>query len=469
MGGEPPSVTDIAEAIKTLAGLSAPEYDRQRKAKANELGIRVGTLDALVEKSRPKGRQPQLVNGLAKADFIMGKEGIMPLFANVIELFKAYPDKWKLRYDEFSRRSYCGDEFLTDYHLLAIAEWVQRNGVLASVRTAGDAAIKHAESIRFHPVKDYLESLTWDGINRIDHLMIDHAGAEDTPLTRAITSRWLIQAVARIYEPGCTADATLVLEGNQGLGKSTLLRELFGDRWFTDHLPDIGSKDALVQLRGVWCVEIAELATLGRVDAAKIKAFLTSRIDRYRDPYGRMVADFPRTCIFAGTVNPGADGYMKDPTGARRFWPIAVSGKIDTSSLRQNRDQIWAEAASRYRAGESWYLDTGELQTAASDAQAERFEDDPWDEAIQGFVLGKNETTTTQILEHALGLYKKSEWGRAEQMRVGRWLAHNGWKRFKRRIGTKTYWAFLNPKYEGRVPSLIELNDGEGTDENTLI
>jgi len=448
VGGDTPSIPDVAEAVKALAALSAPEYDRLRKSKAKELGIRATTLDALVEKAQPKRGSRSLINGLSNADFIMGKEGIMPLFANVIELFKSYPDKWRLRYDEFSRRSYCGDEFLTDYHLLAIAEWVQRNGILASVRTAGDAAIKHAESIRFHPIKDYLESLKWDGIGRIDHILIDHAGAEDTQLTRAITSRWLIQAVARIYEPGCTADATLVLEGSQGLGKSTLLRELFGDRWFTDHLPDIGSKDALVQLRGVWCVEIAELATLGRVDAAKIKAFLTSRIDRYRDPYGRMVADFPRTCIFAGTVNPGADGYMKDPTGARRFWPISVNGKIDTAAIRSNRNQIWAEALARYQQGESWYFDTEDLQVAATEAQADRFEDDPWDETIQNYVLGKREVTTTQVLEFGIDISKKSDWGRAEQMRVGRWLAHHGWKRAKKREGTKVKWVFLNPLYQ---------------------
>lgn len=465
---EPPSIPDISDAVKRLATLAPVEYDRVRKAEAKALEIRVTTLDALVERARPR-RNVQLQNGLSKADFIMGKEGISALFVNVIELLRVHPEKWRLRYDEFAKRSYCGDDFLTDYHLLAIAEWVQRNGVYASVRTIGDAAIKHAESVRFHPIKDYLESLKWDGISRIDHILIDHAGAEDTDLTRAITSRWLIQAVARIYEPGCTADATLVLEGPQGLGKSTLLRELFGDRWFTDHLPDIGSKDALVQLRGVWCVEIAELATLGRVDAAKIKAFLTSRIDRYRDPYGRMVADFPRTCIFAGTVNPGADGYMKDPTGARRFWPVTVSGKIDTTSIRNSRDQIWAEALTRYRSRESWYLDTSELQTAAAVAQADRFEDDPWDEPIQMFVLGKDFVTTTQVLEHGIGLYKKSEWGRAEQMRVGRWLSHNGWKRFKRRNGTKTYWAFLNPIYQGDVPTISNQNDDLGTDENALI
>ena len=445
MEGDTPSIPDIGEAVKSLAVLSAPEYDRLRKAKAKELGIRTGTLDALVEKARPKRHPVQLMNGLAQADFIMGKEGISALYANVIELLRVYPEKWELKHDEFSKRSFCKGEYLVDYHLLAIAEWVQRNGVLASVRTIGDAILRHAESVRFHPVKDYLESLKWDGIDRIEHILIDHAGAADNAYTRAVTSRWLIQAIARIYEPGCTADATLVLEGDQGLGKSTLLRSLFGDRWFTDHLPDIGSKDALVQLRGIWCVEIGELATLGRADAARIKAFLTSRIDRYRDPYGRMVADYPRTCIFAGTVNPGADGYLKDPTGARRFWPIAVNGLIDNAAIHQNRDQIWAEALHRYRAGERWYLDTSTLQVAASEAQADRFEDDPWDEPIQAYVLGKAEVTTVEVLEHGIGLYKKSEWGRAEQMRIGRWLGHHGWKRMKKRDRTKTKWVFLNP------------------------
>ncbi len=437
MAGGPPSIPDIAEAVKRLAALAPHDYDRARKNEAKTLGIRAGTLDAMVEKARPR-RTVKLLNGLANADFIMGKDGISALYANAVELLRVHPEKWRLRYDEFAKRSYCGDEFLSDFHLLAISEWVQRNGVLASVRTIGDAIIRTAESIRFHPVKDYLESLKWDGVSRIDHLLIDHAGAEDTPLTRAVTSRWLIQAIARIYEPGCTADATLVLEGDQGLGKSTLLRELFGDRWFTDHLPDIGSKDAMVQLRGVWCVEIGELATLGKADAARIKAFLTSRIDRYRDPYGRMVADYPRTCIFAGTVNPGADGYLKDPTGARRFWPIAVNGEIDNKSIRANRDQFWAEAMTRYQAHESWYLDTAPLKADAAEIQADRFEDDPWDEAIQTYVRGRKEVTTTDILREAIGLTAKADWGKAEQMRVGRWLGHNGWKREKKRSGSKS-------------------------------
>lgn len=439
-----PSIPDIGEAVKALALLPLPAYDRQRKASAKELGIRASTLDGLVEKARPR-RAIQQINGHNQADFIMGKDGISPLYANVIELLRTHPKIWDLKYDDFAKRSYCKDEPLVDYHLLAIAEWVQRNGVLASVRTIGDAIIRHAESVRFHPIKNYLEALAWDGISRIDHMLIDHAGADDTTYTRAVTSRWLIQAIARIYAPGCTADATMVLEGDQGLGKSTLLRELFGDKWFTDHLPDIGSKDALVQLRGVWCVEIGELATLGRADAARIKAFLTSRIDRYRDPYGRMVADFPRTCIFAGTVNPGADGYLKDPTGARRFWPITVNGAIDTLSVRINRDQIWAEALTRYRSGESWYMDTLELKVAASEAQAERFEDDPWDEAIQDYVRGKKEVTTTEILSNAINLSAKGDWGKGEQMRVGRWLQHNGWKRTKKRSGNKTLRVFVNP------------------------
>lgn len=449
-GIEPPNLPNIQEAVKRLSALAAPEYDRARKAEAKALGIRTATLDELVLKAKPT-RSIQLVNGAAKADFIMGRDGISPLYVNAIEILRVHPEKWRLRYDEFAKRSYCGDEFLSDFHLLAIAEWVQRNGVLASVRTIGDAVIKTAESVRFHPVKDYLESLKWDGISRIDHLLIDHAGAEDTALTRAVTARWMIQAIARIYEPGCTADATLVLEGDQGLGKSTLLRELFGDRWFTDHLPDIGSKDALVQLRGVWCVEIGELATLGRADAARIKAFLTSRIDRYRDPYGRMVADYPRTCIFAGTVNPGVDGYLKDPTGARRFWPIVVHGEIDNVAIRQNRDHFWAEALARYRNHESWYLDTTELKTDVAELQADRFEDDPWDETIQSFISGRLIVTTVEILRDGLGLQSKNDWTRAAQMRVGRWLGHNGWKKDRKRKSGKPVRQYLSPKYQPAV------------------
>jgi hypothetical protein len=361
-----------------------------------------------------------------------GDGSVKPIMQNAAMLLAANPHRWDLRFNEFSHRTCLGRDPITDHDILQMSQWVQQSGVHASVSTIGEAINAVAGNQKFHPVREYLDPLVWDGIPRIDMLFIDHAGTPDTPLTRAVTSRWLIQAVARIYQPGCQADTTLVLEGNQGLRKSSFFRELFGDQWFTDHLPDLTSKDALIQLRGVWCVEIAELATLGRADIKKINQFLTSRVDRYRDPYGRVVADFPRTCVFSGTVNPGAGGYLKDETGARRFWPVTVQDQIDIGIIYHNRDMIWAEALHRYRAHEAWYLGEESLSQAATAAALDRFASDPWQSAVDSFLLGKSQVTVEDIFRDALKVEDLGKWSQMDMNRVARCLAFSGWVRVSR-------------------------------------
>lgn len=368
-----------------------------------------------------------------------GDGAIKPLMKNAVMLLQANPHRWDLRFNEFSHRAFLGADPLDDQDIYRIVEWVQWCGVHASTGVITEAIHAVATQNRFHPVKTYLDPLVWDEIPRLDMLFIDHAGTPDSPLTRAMTSRWFIQSIARIYQPGCQADATLILEGTQGLRKSSLFRELFGDQWFTDHLPDLTSKDALIQLRGVWCIEISELATLGRADIKKINQFLTSRVDRYRDPYGRVVADFPRACVFAGTVNPGAGGYLKDETGARRFWPLAINESIDLGAVAGNRDQIWAEALHRYRAGEPWYLDRSELMTAAQAATMERFASDPWQEKIEDFVKRREEVTMEDIFRMALRVDDVSKWNPQDQNRIARCLAFAGWMREQRGAGRWVY------------------------------
>lgn len=384
-----------------------------------------------------------------------GDGAIKPLMKNAVMLIEANPHRWDLRWNAFSARAILGTENLTDQDILLITEWVQLSGVHATSATVSEAINAVAGARRFHPVIEYLDSLTWDGIPRLDMLFIDHAGTPDTELTRAVTGRWFMQAVARIYKPGCQADSTLVLEGIQGLRKSTFFRELFGDRWFTDHLPDITSKDALLQLRGVWCVEIGELATLGRAESAKIKQFLTSRVDRYRDPYGRVVADFPRTCVFAGSINPGAGGYLKDETGARRFWPIKITERINSvNAISDARDHLWAEAVVRYRAGERWYLDTDDLEAAANVVVTERFTTDPWQERIDEFLRGRTETTLAEIFKVALTMPDIGKWAQIDSNRVDRCLAFAQWVREARGSGANRRWVYV-PAKGGAAEPLI--------------
>lgn len=431
---------DAKARLTELAQLDPISYGQRRKAEAKKIGVSVAVLDKEVEKRR---RTPA-VSGDGP-DFILTDKGaIQPVFANAAAVLRHHAMLWPLAFDEFSQRQFLGGQPLTDGDLFAIAEWVQRQGVLAGKKVIDEAVIHTANLNRFHAVKDWLKALEWDGIERLDMMLVDHAGAEDTPLTRAFTSKWMIQAVARIYQPGCQADATLILEGGQDLGKSSLLRALFGDLWFTDHLPDLSNKDAQIQLLGIWCIEIAELATLERSVNAKIKQFLTSRDDRFRLPWDRLAAQHPRQSVFAGTVNPGASGYLKDETGGRRFWPVIVT-EINVAAVYDRREQLWAEAVHRYEHGENWHLGNGSIADDAKEAQSARYVGDPWQEAIENFLGARTEITMEQIFIDCLGLSAKADWTQREMNRVAACLGHIQWERFRKPLDPDTRkrpWAY---------------------------
>jgi len=230
----------------------------------------------------------------------------------------------------------------------------------------------------------WLDGLVWDGEERLAAVLPVLFGAPDTAYVRAVSKAFLVMLVARAFEPGCQADYMLVLEGPQGARKSSALRALIGPDWFSDTTIAIGSKDALLAIRGKWVHEIAELASFNRVAAEEKKAFLTNRVDRYREPFGRRESDHPRTCVFVGTTND--DLYLKDATGGRRFWPVPV-GTIDLSGIAEHREQIFAEAVAAYRAGALAYL-TPDEEALARVEQAGRDEsaEDAWDNAIDAFL-----------------------------------------------------------------------------------
>ncbi len=235
------------------------------------------------------------------------------------------------------------------------AEWLQRRELNVTPMTVGRSAGAVAREITVHPVRDHLGAITWDGVPRIEAWACRYLGAEDTAFNRSVGGLWLISAVARIFRPGVKADHMLVLEGPQGARKSTALKILAGEDWFTDELPDLGSKDAAMHMQGVWIIEIAEIDAIGKAEVSRIKAFLTRTTDRFRPPFGCYTIDVPRQCVFAGTVNP--DTYLRDETGNRQFWPVR-RGTIDIDALARDRDQLWAEAVARFRTGAIWWLDT---------------------------------------------------------------------------------------------------------------
>jgi predicted P-loop ATPase len=226
--------------------------------------------------------------------------------------------------------------------------------------------------------------------------------------------------------PGCKADYVPIFEGVQDKGKSTAIELLFTP-WFSDDLAEFGSKDAAMQVRVAWGIEIGELASMGRADIDKVKAFITRKVDRFRPSYGRRVIEVPRQSIFVGSTN--ADTYLKDETGGRRFWPIRCDGKIDLDAIARDRDQFWAEAVALYKAATPWWFTDSEIITAAREQQAERYIEDPWQEPIAKFLALQDSVSTEEVLM-SLGI-DKSKWSRADQMRVGGCLKVMGWARYR--------------------------------------
>jgi predicted P-loop ATPase len=228
----------------------------------------------------------------------------------------------------------------------------------------------------FHPVRDYLDGLHWDGVKRIDRWLVDYGGAEDTEYSHPVSALMLIAAVRRVRQPGCKFDEMVVLENpEQGTDKSTMLASLaVRDDWFSDDLPlNISGKQVVESLRGRWIVEATELSGMRRADVEHLKAFLSRQIDRARMAYGHFVTEAPRQCIIVGTTN--AVEYLKDTSGNRRFWPVRVK-KFDIAALVRDRDQLWAEAAEREAADASIRLDP-KLWRSAEKEQEQRLTRDP--------------------------------------------------------------------------------------------
>ncbi len=329
---------------------------------------------------------------------------------------------------------------------IRLAEYLQHKGCRVGKTAAAEAVAAVAQRAKYHPVREYLLKLKWDRTERIETWMYRYLGVPDTRYTRAVGSRWLISAVARVMQPGCQADHCLILVGPQGRRKSTALRVLAGDEWFTDRVGDLAEKDSLQNIHGKWIVEFAELQDVvgKRAEEGAVKSFITCRVDRFRPPYERRPQDFPRQCVFAGSVN--LDEFLRDETGGRRFWPVSC-GEIDIGALQRDRDQLWAEARLRYEAQAPWYLDDPELVKLAAEEQEGRYELDPWDDIVWSWVVagrgrfcegGINplemyRVTNGEILSGAL---KKPEvsWTQADARKVGRILRRHGLEYFQERL-----------------------------------
>lgn len=240
-----------------------------------------------------------------------------------------------------------------------------------------DAVNVVAQERSFHPVRDYLNGCEWDGVPRVDTLLIDYLGAEDNAYTRAVTRKTLAAAVARIYRPGCKFDYMLTLRGRQGLGKSALIAKL-GGPWFSDTFTTMQGKDAYEQVQGVWIMEVGELAGMRKAEAETIKLYISKQVDRFRPAYGRRLQEFPRQCVFIGTTNETQ--FLRDTTGNRRFWvvdtPNDPTHDMWDELTSETVKQIWAEAVEIYNAGEKLYLPKS-LEKMAREVQESYEEENP--------------------------------------------------------------------------------------------
>jgi predicted P-loop ATPase len=347
---------------------------------------------------------------------ILDEDGkVIANLANLILILREAP-KWKgvLGYDEFNARVVIrqrppwGEEVAdtpwTDHHESLARVWFQNEKISPSFGDVGRVIQASARHNPFHPVRDYFDSLVWDGVPRLESWLQTYFHVEDSEYVRAIGPRYLISAVARIFQPGCKVDYVLVLEGPQGKQKSEALRTLaINDPWFTDRLSHVANKDAALEIAGVLIVEIAEMDALTKATSSAIKSFLTRRRDRFRPPFGKHPIALPRQCVFAATINPPVGGYLKDPTGARRFWPVACRGMIDRDCLEAARDRLWAEAVHRFKAEAPWWLETPELEALATAEQAARFVVDAWEKPIREWLGDRIDVSLFEVLEHALG------------------------------------------------------------------
>jgi predicted P-loop ATPase len=261
----------------------------------------------------------------------------------------------------------------------ALRHYIEKVYNIDAVSKLLDARVIVQEQNKFHPIREYLAGLTWDGVPRVDTLLIDYLGAEDSAYVRAVTRKTLCAAVARVYEPGVKFDWMLVLIGAQGIGKSTLVKKL-GGPWYTDSLYTLQGKEAMEQIQGFWIIEMGELAAMRHSEIEGLRQFLSRQEDTFRVAYGRNTETFPRQCVFIGTTNDWF--FLRDRTGNRRFWPVEIPREarpklsVWAHLTTETIGQIWAEAQELWQRKEALQL-SSDIEIVATQFQAAHAEDEP--------------------------------------------------------------------------------------------
>ncbi|ATI12989.1 hypothetical protein FOH24_12345 [Acetobacter tropicalis] len=370
------------------AGWEPPPHPKSQRAKLTRaLADTSNTVEAEAHKvsdddliTNGKGHP---VTCLANAVFVLGR---------------AEKTKNAFRYNELTGnieyRPYNTWRPLADADIPVLQLWIQRSAMPRIARADVEQAILvRGYAHKYHPIREWMDGLQWDGVPRVNTWLHTYLGAADNEYTRLVGRLFLIGMIARIQQPGCKMDNMLILEGPQGAGKSSALAILAGKDYFSDGLADISSKDASLAMRGRWLIEIAELAASSKAEAEHLKAFVSRNTERYRPPFGRLEVSEPRQCVLAGTTNVGT--YLKDASGARRFWPVMV-GHIDLEGLERDRNQLFAEALHLYQSGAIWWPTTAQQQALFMLEQDARFEADPWESYVEQYLQEESKTAAAE-------------------------------------------------------------------------
>ena len=385
--------------------------------------------------------KPELVD----FGFQRGAQGrYVPCLNGVCQVLEKH-SRWKGRiwYDTFLEKiqtdAFGPTENWTDFLAVRVTRWIQAVFEFPTLGTerVHEAADAVARGNPKNSLKEWLDGLKWDNTHRMHDVLPRGFGTPLTPYHVRVGECWIISMVARALRPGCKVDTMPVFEGSQGAGKSSALAILGGD-WFGECHEDFGSKDFVLSLKGRWLIEVAEMHAFRRADVDRLKGIMSTRIDRVRLPYGRVTEEHPRQSVFAGTTN--RDDWQADDTGARRFWPVRC-GFLNPDWLKENREQLFAEAVARFKAEEDWW--SVPVLQASTEAD-ERRPEDPWEEIIGSYMEPQRTYSAREILGGPLQIDIKDQ-SNAAAKRVGVILRRLGWSSYVARADGSTVkrWRML--------------------------
>jgi DNA-binding transcriptional MerR regulator len=415
-----------ADVKRWMGGAENYDQGKAKVKQAEEQAVKAQERLAKKNDALKKAKErAERISGLERAGLIYNKQWgtLTSCQANVEVLVRLkYPGKfWR---NEFSMKDYFYKSEITDAMVNNIHHELEVDQRIVFRREHVNHGVeKLCDSNRKHPLRDELDALKWDNVPRLDRVAVEVFRATNE-FADVMVRKWLISAVARIYQPGCKVDHVLTLIGKQGIRKSTAFSILAGRDYFLDDINEIGSKDTLMKFTGRWICEFQELAALQRSQVEQIKAFITRQSDVYRVPFGHREGVSPRTCVFVATTND--DHPLKQEDENRRFWPVycSMDADVDTDKLSEWRDQIWAEAKAAYMAGESIYIQDqlllGELKAQQRDLSDTY---DPWEDLLKEVLL--REWLIMSDAYECLGIEAKHQDYRATE-RIKRILRRNG-------------------------------------------